>query len=57
MSLGFMVSNDGLHMYPKKVKVILEYSTPRNVIEVKSFHGIENFTRSSQEDSVGYVHQ
>ena len=38
--LGFFVSTEGLKMDPKKVKAILEWPSPRNVFEVRSFHGL-----------------
>ena len=36
--LGFLILVDGLEMDPKKVKEILEWPTPNNVSEVRSFH-------------------
>jgi hypothetical protein len=32
-------------MDPKKVKAIKEWSSPRNIFEVKSFHGLTSFYR------------
>ena len=43
--LGFVISVEGLKMDPKKVKAILEWPTPRSVIEVRSFHGLGSFYR------------
>jgi hypothetical protein len=43
--LGFMISSNELKMDPKKVKVIKEWSSPRNIFEVKSFHGLASFYR------------
>ena len=34
---------DGLKMDPKKVKENLEWPTPKNVGEVKSFYGLASF--------------
>ena len=43
--LGFVISADGLKMDPEKVKEILEWPTPENVGEVRSFHGLASFSR------------
>ena len=37
--LRFVTSADGLKMDLEKVKAILEWPTPENVSEVRSFHG------------------
>ena len=37
MYLGFVISADGLKMDPNKVKAFLEWPTPKNVGEVRSF--------------------
>jgi hypothetical protein len=44
--LGFVVSDERLKMDPEKVKVITEWSTPRNVFEVRSFDGLASFYRN-----------
>ena len=41
--LGFVVLGEGLKMDPEKVKVILEWPTPRSAIEVRSFHSLTSF--------------
>ena len=43
--LGFMISTDGLKIDLEKVKAILEWPTPENVGEVRSFHGLASFFR------------
>ena len=45
MYLGFLILVDGLKMYLEKVKEILEWTTPKNVGEVRSFHGLTSFYR------------
>ena len=43
--LGFIISQDGLKMDPEKVKAILDWPTPRNTFEVRSFYGLPSFYR------------
>jgi hypothetical protein len=43
--LGFVISEDGLKMDPEKVQAIISWPTPRNVFEVRSFHGLTSFYR------------
>lgn len=43
--LGFVISKDGLKMYPKKVKVIIDWPSPKNKFEAISFQGLASFYR------------
>ena len=45
--LGFVISKGNLKMDPEKVEAILNWPTPRNASEVKSFHGLETFIGNS----------
>ena len=38
--MGFVISDDGLRIGPEKLKASLEWPTPKNVGEVRSFHGL-----------------
>jgi hypothetical protein len=38
--LGFVISANELKMDPEKVEVIRNWPSPRNVFEVRSFHGL-----------------
>jgi hypothetical protein len=53
--LGFVISSNELKMDPKKVKEIKEWSSPRNIFEVRSFHGLASFYGSSSGILVGLV--
>ena len=41
--LGFMVNSSGVHVDKEKIKVIQELPIPKNVSEVRSFHGLASF--------------
>jgi hypothetical protein len=41
--LGFVISANELKMDPSKVEVIKNWPSPRNVFEVRSFHGLASF--------------
>lgn len=43
--LGFVISNNGLKMDPKKVKTIIEWPSPKIMFEARSFHRLESFYR------------
>jgi hypothetical protein len=43
--LGHIVSSDGVHMEPEKVKAIQDWPTPKSVKEVRSFLGLAGFYR------------
>nr|KYP57398.1 Retrovirus-related Pol polyprotein from transposon 17.6 [Cajanus cajan] len=43
--LGFIISKNGVHVDPEKIKAIQEWPTPQSVGDVRSFYGLESFYR------------
>jgi len=43
--LGFVVSKNGVHVDPEKIKAIEEWPTPKSVGDIRSFHGLTSFYR------------
>ena len=48
--LGFVISKEGLNMDQEKVEEIMEWPSPMNVFELRSFHGLANFYRKFIRD-------
>lgn len=48
--LGFLVSANGFEVDEEKVKAIKDWPTPKNIIEVKNFHGLVSFYRRFVRD-------
>jgi len=44
--LGFVISKEGLKMDQEKVKAIINWPTPRSILEVNVFHGLASFYKT-----------
>lgn len=43
--MGHVVTKEGIAVDPKKIRAMMEWETPRNVDEVRSFVGIVGYYR------------
>ena len=43
--LGHIISTEGISVDPKKIEAIMNWPTPRNVIDVRSFIGLAGYYR------------
>jgi hypothetical protein len=43
--LGHIISAQGVQMHQEKIRAILDWPTPRNVTELRSFFGLCNYYR------------
>ena len=43
--LGYIISEEGISVDPKKIRAIMEWTTPKNVSQVRSFMGLAGYYR------------
>jgi len=43
--LGFVVCRNGVQVHPEKIKAIQNWSIPKSVGDIRSFHGLASFYR------------
>jgi len=48
--LGYVIGRDGIKMVKEKVEAVLEWKTPKSLMEVQSFLGFANFYRRFIQD-------
>lgn len=41
--LGHVVSSSGIKVGPRKIEAILSWPTPKNVTDIRSFHGLARY--------------
>ena len=49
--LGHIISEEGISVDPEKIEAIMNWPTPRNVTDVRSFMGLQDTTGDSLRDS------